>query len=364
MFFALAIAAIVVALLLLAGVLYQTLGAAADLRRYPPPGRLIDIGGNRLHLLSAGDGSPTVVLDSGLPGSVLSWFHVQPALARLVRVVSYDRPGLGWSDPGPKPRNADRIAGELHCLLERAGVPPPYLLVGHSFGALISRLYAARYPRQVAGLVLLDPVGPGEWIPLTDRERLRLARGAKLCRRTALLARLGVCRLLSFLVRLGAHGAAQAAVRVISEGVIADARSTIGPITKIPAAQRAMVRMFWVLPKFYDAMAGQVEALPESAAQVAAASRSFGAMPVIVLSASNAQPARLAEQIATAQLSSRGRHILASGSSHWIQLDQPELVVGAVVEVLGQLGGAGPPPASTAAPPAGDSGLRQSRRTV
>jgi pimeloyl-ACP methyl ester carboxylesterase len=349
----LAIAAIVIALVLVAGVLYQALGAAADLRRYPPPGRLIDIGGYRLHLLSAGSGSPTVVLDSGLPGSVLSWVHVQPELARLVRVVSYDRAGLGWSDTGPKPRTAGRIANELHSLLERAGVAPPYVLVGHSFGALTARLFTARYPQQVCGLVLVDPVGPGEWMPLTDRERLRLAGGSKLCRRTALLARFGVCRLVSLLVRLGAHRAAQAAVLVISEGVLADARSTIGPIAKLSADQRARVRMFWVLPKFYDAMAGQLESLPNSAAQVAAASRSFGAMPVVVLSASNADPARLAEQVATARLSSCGRHIIASGSSHWIQLDQPELVVGAVIDVLAQFGGVAPPPPTEAVPPQG-----------
>jgi pimeloyl-ACP methyl ester carboxylesterase len=334
----LGIAAAVIILLPLAGMAYQVLGTAAGLRRHPPPGRLVDIGGHRLHIRTQGDGEPTVVFDAGLPGSVLSWHHVLPDLARLVRAVAYDRAGLGWSDPGPEPRTAERIVEELRRLLDRAGIAPPHILVGHSFGGLTTRLFAALHPEEVAGLVLVDPVGPGEWAPLSERERRRLAGGAKLCRRAARLGRFGVTRLVALLARAGAHTIARIAVLFISSGVLADTGSTIGPLGKLPAEQRSIVHTFWVQPKFYDAMAGQIEALPESAAQVLRAGDGMEDKPLIVISASNTEPARLAEQMAIARLSSHGRHMVARKSSHWIQLDEPELVTGAILEVIADLG--------------------------
>jgi pimeloyl-ACP methyl ester carboxylesterase len=341
---ALIIAALVLLALAAAGVAWQKLGMAADFRRHPPPGRLVDVGGHRLHVLDSGKGHPTVVFEAGLPGSVLSWHQVQQELGRVVRVVSYDRAGLGWSDPGPEPRTAGRIVEELRLLLDRAGVPGPYILVGHSFGGLTTRLFAARYPDEVAGLVLVDPVGPGEWVPLTERERRRLAGGAKLCRRAAGLARLGVTRFVALLARVGAHTIARVAVLFISNGVLSDTRSTIGPLGKLPADQRAIVHMFWVQAKFYAAMAGQIEALPESAAQVVEAGDRLDGKPVVVISAANAAPARLAEQISIAQLSSRGRHLVAGASGHWVQLDEPELVTGAILGAIADLGRPPAPP--------------------
>jgi pimeloyl-ACP methyl ester carboxylesterase len=334
----LGIAAAVIIALPVAGMVYQKLGTAADLRRHPPPGRLVDVGGHRLHIQTKGNGEPTVIFDAGLPGSVLSWHHVLPDLSRLVRAVAYDRAGLGWSDPGPEPRTAERIVEELRRLLDRAGVGPPYILVGHSYGGLTMRLFAALHPHEVAGLVLVDPVGPGEWAPLSEREGRRLAGGAKLCRRAALLGRFGVTRLVALLARAGAHTIARLAVLFISSGVLADTQSTIGPLGKLPAEQRSIVQMFWVQPKFYEAMAGQIEALPESAQQVLRAGNGLEGKPVIVISAANTEPRRLAEQISIAGLSSHGRHIVARKSSHWVQLDEPDLVTGAILEVIADLG--------------------------
>ncbi len=334
----LAVAALAVALLLLAGIAYQCFGAARDLRRHPPPGRLIDIGGRRLHLLDQGTNPPTVVFESGLPGSVLSWFLVQGELSRLVRTVAYDRAGLGWSDPGAEPRSAEKIAEELRSLLQRADVAPPYILVGHSFGGLTTRLYAARYPDEVAALVLLDPVGAGEWVPLGERERRRLAAGAKLCRRTALLARFGVARLIGLLIRVGALRMARTGVLLITGGAMADAGSRIAPLEKLPPEQRSMVHTFWMGAKFYEAMAGQIEALPESAAQVARADERLDPKPIVVISVGNTPTPRLAEQLSVVRQSSRGRHLVARACGHWIQLDDPELVTGAILEVIADLG--------------------------
>lgn len=340
----LAIAALVIAVLLLTGMVYQWLGTKRDMRRHPPPGRMIDIGGGRLHLLEKGTGSPTVVFDAGLPGSVLSWTQVQKDLSRLVRAVAYDRAGLGWSDAGRMPRNAEKITDELRSLLARAEIPPPYILVGHSFAGLTTRLYASRFPNEVAALVLVDPVGPGEWFPLSEREKRRLKSGARLCRRAALLGKFGVTRLVGALARMGSGRLAKFAVLLISNGALSDGASTVGPLRKLAPEQRSVVGSFWVRSKFYEAMAGQIEALPESAAQVAHAGDRLDGKPVVVISAGTTSPQRLAEQLEIVRLSSRGRHLVARSSGHWIQLDDPELVTGAILEAIADLGR---PPAKT-----------------
>src|SRR5918994_1877593 len=107
--------------------------------RFPPPGALVDIGSHRLHLNCSGDGSPSIIFDAALGGSSISWSLVQPRVSQLARTCSYDRAGFGWSDAGPLPRTAGRIADELRQLLRRADVAPPYVLVGHSFGGLVMR---------------------------------------------------------------------------------------------------------------------------------------------------------------------------------------------------------------------------------
>ena len=102
--------------------------------REPPPGKLVDIGGYQLHINCTGKGSPTVILEAGLGGDSRSWHEVQPEIAEFAQVCSYDRAGLGWSDPGPKPRTSQQIVKELHRLLAKADIQSPYVLVGHSFG--------------------------------------------------------------------------------------------------------------------------------------------------------------------------------------------------------------------------------------
>jgi pimeloyl-ACP methyl ester carboxylesterase len=148
----------------LVGLLYESRHERRE-QALRPPGQLIDIGGYRLHLYCSGSGSPTVVLDFGLDGSYLDWFYVQPKIAQFARVCSYDRAGYGWSDPGPKPRVPSIMTEELHTLLERAGEKPPYILVGHSFGALDVRMYAHKFPEQVAGVVFVDGSHPDELLP-------------------------------------------------------------------------------------------------------------------------------------------------------------------------------------------------------
>jgi pimeloyl-ACP methyl ester carboxylesterase len=153
---------LVIALLALASVGggYETLGEAADANAYPVPGQLIDVGGHRLHLSCTGSGTPTVVLEPGAGGMSSSLGWIAPAVARGTRVCVYDRAGRGWSEPAGAAQDGAQIATDLHTLLQRGHVPGPYVLAGHSFGGLYVLTFAARYPDEVAGMVLVDSTAP------------------------------------------------------------------------------------------------------------------------------------------------------------------------------------------------------------
>jgi len=156
------------------GASYQAISASREQRLYPPPGKLVEIGGYRLHLYCSGQGGPTVILDYGRVGSYLDWYYVQPQVARFARVCSYDRGGYGWSEPSPKPRLPSVMAEELHALLARTGEKPPFVLVGHSFGSFDVLMYAHKYRSEVAGIVLVDGAHPDERLPFHWRDKLWL----------------------------------------------------------------------------------------------------------------------------------------------------------------------------------------------
>src|SRR4051794_28849360 len=177
---------------------YETAREAADAKAYPMPGQLIDVGGHRLHLSCAGSGSPTVVLQpgGGEMSSNLGW--IAPAVARDTRVCVYDRAGRGWSEPADTPQNGAQIATDLHTLLQRGHVPGPYVLAGHSFGGLYVLAYAARYPDEVAGMVLVDSTAPASVANPGKASPYRAGSYDVLGRMSALVsasARLGVPRL-------------------------------------------------------------------------------------------------------------------------------------------------------------------------
>src|ERR1043165_1357850 len=131
----------------------------------------IDVGGHKLRLKIAGTGTPTVVLEYGLGGSINDWNDVFPEVARFTRVVAYDRAGYGKSEPGPEPRSQTRIATELHTLLQRAQIAPPYILVGHSLGGANIRAFAYLFKDEVAGLVFVDPFNVNIFTSQSEKER-------------------------------------------------------------------------------------------------------------------------------------------------------------------------------------------------
>ena len=331
------IAALIAGLALLGavlGVVYQKLGTRRDAKVYPPPGRLVSLGTHRLHLLESGAGGPTILLEAGLMSTVLSWSELQRTLAASFRVISYDRAGLGWSDAGPMPRTADRIVEELHTLLERAEIPPPYVLVGHSFGGLTMPLFAARFPKEVSGMVLVDPVAPAEWNPPSEHD-LKLTRiGAQVCRRAAILARFGLIRFVAFLLTTRIKDLAAHLVRLISRGTPAESGTVSSPwFAALPANERAMTSVFWVQPKFALTIDSQLENLPASAASVAQFTN-FSDKPVIILSARTAPERRRTEHAAIAARLPHGEHVLAGKSNHWIMQEDPDLVIRAIEKVL------------------------------
>ena len=342
---------------LIVGAAYQTSAEYRDRRRYAPPGRLIDVGGYRLHLYCTGSGGPTVALDAGLGGFSLDWSLVQPQVAAATRVCSYDRAGNGWSEPGPAPRDAVQVAKEWHTLMARSGERGPYVLVGHSLGGLHARLYASTYPQEVAGLVLVDPTPtatPAEQLQHMSAEERRQfeawvaqqpappsqARQAVLNWLTRLAARVGLVRLI---------------------GAQAIERDTLLPY--LPPEHKPAYRALLLRSARIDTVLAEMAAGETSAEQVRAATRPLDGRPVRVLVsnvpgnfARQAQPDavsstdlmllhvlhRISRDLAH-QFSSDGMLLVAEQSGHYIQIDQPDVVVqtirGVVEAVRGKRAG-------------------------
>ncbi len=324
-----------VALVAGAGLSYQWAGAWRDRARFPAPGRMIGVPGGALHCFELGRGGPAVVLEAGISASSLSWRPVQQELARRMRVLAYDRAGYGWSQRIGTPRTMTRLCDELAGMLEASGARGPYVLAGHSFGGLLLRHFAARRPELVGGLVLVDPLEPFEWWPLNETQAYRLRRGVTLARRGEVLARLGVVRLGLDLLTAGSRTMPRLLARVASgKGAIATDR-LVGEIRKLPRELWPIVKAHWCQPRGFETLAEYLSRLPETCS-IAPDDSALHGLPLIVISAGKSAPEVMEVQRRTAAWSTRGRHIVAEGSGHWVQLDRPELVVQAVLDVAAQ----------------------------
>ena len=321
------------ALPVVAGAVYQIIETWRARRRFPPPGRLVRFNERQMHIHVTGEGTPTVVFESGMGASCLSWTLVQPRVAQFSRAVSYDRAGHGWSDPAPEPRTAQQIAQELHALLNATGLPGPYVLVGHSFGGYVNLAFAHLYRHEVGGMVLVDSVHPAEWENPTPEQLRMIEVGLRYAWIAAWLARLGFVRF--FLARLarGSPRLGWAAASAFGIGTAAAVQRIAGEIRKLPAPILPIVRELWSQPKNFMSLGQHVAALPISAGQAAAVS-SLGDLPLLVLSGDHHAAPYTDWQRDLAQLSSSGRHLVAGDSGHWIHLDHPELVTSAIREVV------------------------------
>lgn len=306
--------------------------------RVPPPGSMIDVGGFKLHVQCGGEGSPTVILDAALGGSSISWAWVQPEIARLTKTCSYDRAGFGWSEPGPMPRTVGRMAAELRTLIDRAGLQPPFVLVGHSFGGLVMRVFAARHRGDVAGLVLVDPAHPEDWVTPAPKEQIKIDRGVRLCRYGTVAVRLGIARLVAALGMAGVMGIARGVVTIVSRGEISrEDEGILAPVWKLPPEAQVPLQQFWTDQKFFAALGSQIQSICISAAETLEASAGgYGDLPLITISSTDPGEYRIRQQDALARLSTRGRHVVAAQSGHWVPLDEPQIVIDAIREVLAQ----------------------------
>lgn len=324
----------IVAGLIGAGLIYQAIGAARDKRAWPPPGALASVGGHRLHYRCSGTGTPAVILEAGVAASSLTWSRVQPLVAGFTHACSYDRAGLAWSESAASARLMPMLVTELRGLLETAGVKPPYVLVGHSFGGLIIRAFARTHPSEVAGLVFVDPLHPEEWCEPSPNQQQLLRGGIFLSRVGGLLARLGAVRLSLVLLSGGAPGAPRRFSRLFGRQAAALLEHMVAEVQKLPAEVLPSVQAHWSSPKAFRGMWQHLAVIPLCSADLVQGADAFGDIPVVVLSAGARDPRWLAADAALARASSNGRHVVAPHGGHWVHLDHPELVARAIEDVV------------------------------
>jgi pimeloyl-ACP methyl ester carboxylesterase len=298
--------------LMLVGYIREPGAEAADAKAYPPPGELVDVGGYRLHVNCTGAGSPTVVIEAGLGDWSTSWGFVQPEVAKTTRVCTYDRAGMGWSEPGPLPRDAAQSARELHTLLQNADIPGPYVMVGHSLGGLIVRVFVQEYSSEVSGVVLVESMNPKQ-LPQSPTGVGPQSNPQSLFYSVLdVLARFGVARLL-----------ARPLTNMLSPGILPD--------------ENAYYSRF-VRPQSMQAVTNESKGLSPSAAE-AAAVKSFGDLPLIVLTGRlhTDPPEWQTWQTELLQLSSNSQQLFAENGNHVIQIEEPDAAVAAILQMVEQV---------------------------
>jgi pimeloyl-ACP methyl ester carboxylesterase len=328
-----------VGLLVVAGATFQFSMTLWESHLYPPPGKLVDIGGLRLHINCTGAGSPAVILEAGPNDSSVIWQLAQPKISGFTRVCSYDRAGFGWSDAPNEQRSSLNIASELDRLLTRAAVPGPYVLVGHDFGTLDLRVFAARHRQEVAGMVFVDSVHPD----IHHRAPFNAAAVSPLTN--------FYYRVLPWTVPLGLP-------RILgwcrNNFIFPNQPKEWDQFVPEAAAQYCRLQSW---------RAEQAQATDENGSSFYENSGALGDLPLIVLSHDpqvndfggffspedliKAERAWGEMQEELKGLSSKSKRIIAKGSPHWIQIHRPELVAGEVQEIVNNARGTIPFQASS-----------------
>ncbi len=314
-------------IILVTGVFVNT-SLAEEHYKYPPPGRLINVYGHKMHIYCTGNGSPVVILEAGLSSYSLDWSRVQPEISKTTKVCSYDRAGYGWSDPGPKPRTAQEIVKELQQLLIKADVKGPYILVGQSLGGIYMQLFALEHPAETAGLILIDSVNRDmdEKIPKEQLDRFEND--------------------LKFYVYLGEIGAPLGIPRFLHmpSSII---------IPELPKKLQPIAYHFAYKTTSYQTIYDELDALHESEVLFNKRYPEIKIpdvhVPVIVLSA--ALPKHYPPFLISCGLFDQwkelqtdlvksipgAKQIIAEKSGHFIQLDQPGLVINTVDNMVEQV---------------------------
>ena len=302
-----------------------------------PPGKLVDVGGYRLHLNCTGKSGPTILLIAGGGDFSFDWGLVQPGVSRFARVCSYDRAGLAWSDPGPTPRTMKQDAYELHLLLKAARVKTPYVLIGHSVGGLIARVYAGQYPDEVVGMVLVDS---------THEDTTLLFQG-KLVRVRGSAKGIAVPPVQTMQSSPPKPPAAEDIEQFEFNQKMFGAPKIESPFDKLPASTQAM--RLWFLAQPPRSAAGPnfwAEELQEMYIARAKTPYELGDKPLVVLlpkpDIGNPPPGisvdewkpvneeKRQQKVGLASLSRNSKLIITDKSGHHIQLDEPDVVTNAI----------------------------------
>ena len=274
-----------------------------------------------------------VLFESGVAASSLSWVLVQPEVAKFTRVCTYDRAGLAWSDPPSCPRTFSRITEEMAADPIPTQAAPPDLMFWSDIRSAVSSSGPTRRftPENVAAVVLVDP--PTDWLTGNPRRIHLLRRGIRLSRVGAVLARLGIVRACLALLTGGAPGAPRRLVKVFGPTAAATLERLVGEVRKLPPEVHPMVMSHWCQPKCFTAMADYIGAFLRDKSLMAAMTPPSD-IPVVVISGGNQPLETLTSQRQLAECSAGGRHVVARGSAHWVQFDEPELIVGIVRELV------------------------------
>ncbi len=321
-----------VALLVLAGTVYQHLGSLRDRRIHTGHGRWVSIGRKcSVYFFEQGQGEPTVLFESGIGATHLNWRGIQDPIAHLSHTIAYDRAGLGWSSRCRTPRTPGNIARELHEMLATAGFQPPYVLVGHSFGGLVMRRFTLLYPEEITGVVLVDPMRCEEWPPLNPTRQSQLDLGNHLIRYALPVVRCGLARLLvtwlfgrSGKLSEQIAGAAGAHPRHVLSRIKTEVR-------KMPRKVWPAVAAHWSRPSFYAGLRSHIGAIPDTVREMHVAEPICG-IPVTVLTPGKAAPLT---QNQLDQIGDSVHQTIAPKSEHWIHLDEPDLVINAIRAMIG-----------------------------
>jgi pimeloyl-ACP methyl ester carboxylesterase len=297
---------------------------------YPPPGKLVDAGGHLLHLNVSGKGGPAVVFENGTYDFSFIWSLVQPEVSKFTQVVSYDRAGYAWSEPGPLPRTSHQMAFELRTALRNAGVKPPYILVGQSFGGFLVRAFARHYPTEVAGMILVDVLNEDSKVNVGGGKRMRIrefAKGLKSPEPQLITDR---------------H-------TIVKDDTIVLNTTIDPPLDKLPKNIQELQVWAQSQKKSSKAVQKEMEWSPEDVADMYAnrgkKEYMLGDIPLIVISrgsggyegpdAEALESERVTLQQDLARLSSNSKHIIAKNSGHNIHIEDPQIVVDAIKQVVG-----------------------------
>jgi pimeloyl-ACP methyl ester carboxylesterase len=287
----------------------QLIYSRSESSKYKPIGNIVHINSHRIHAIVSGQGTPTVILESGMGGCSLDWSLVQPQISDLATVLSYDRAGFGWSTSSHEQQTCKEYVEDLRQVLSKLNLKPPYILVGHSYGGLIMRLFASVFSSEVAGLILVDSAHESRYLPehMDEKRQQQRNKALKLNRLGYLLSPLGLPRLV---------------------------KSFFVGSKRLPSKQQGIVKALGYRAKAYKAMYLELKSTLESGRQLQRANQLPSQLPVIILTAGKQDEDWKEQQNLMLGLTNNSKQIVVEDSWHAIQIHKPEIIIKSIREMV------------------------------